>query len=86
MESIRLNFELHCIFEIETISESMVINSFNKGLFHSFQVLSEYLLLACFGWIIFIIPFIFVVYFFVWKCIHWLSKNFDDTFIDLSKG
>ena len=63
---------------LETISETMVINTFNKGFFHSFGVLSEYFLLACLGWAIFIIPFIFVSYLFVWKGVHWFLINFQD--------
>ena len=70
---------------LETVSESFILATFNKGIFHSVKILSEYILLACLGWIIFVIPFIFVVYFFSLKGVHWFVNNFQDAFFNPSK-
>ena len=63
---------------LEGISEDMVLATFSKGLIYAFQVLSEYLLLACLGWILLIFPIFFTIYFFLMRFVKWFSSNISD--------
>ena len=71
---------------LEVISEEMVINTFNGGLFHAFEVLAEYLLLACLGWSLSILPIFLSIYFFLLKFIKWISVQFPSLFMSQSKN
>lgn len=50
---------------LKEISESTLISAFNADFFQAISELSQYLIQACFGWILASIPLFFVLFFFL---------------------
>lgn len=61
---------------LKDISESTLISAFNAGFFQAISELSQYLILACFGWILASIPLFFVLFFFLKIIFNKYEKKF----------
>jgi uncharacterized protein (DUF2062 family) len=53
---------------LEEISQATLVSAFNAGFFHAINELSNYLILACFGWALSSVP-IFFMFYYIFKII-----------------
>ena len=60
--------EIISTVSLEPISKAQLLSTFNEGIFYAIQNLSNYLIIACLGWFLSIIPifiFLYILIFFV---------------------
>ncbi len=61
---------------LKEISKSTLISAFNVDFFQAISELSQYLILACFGWVLTSIPLFFVLFFFLKIVFNKYGKKF----------
>jgi uncharacterized protein (DUF2062 family) len=54
--------EIISTVSLEPISKTQLLSTFNEGIFYAIQSLSNYLIIACLGWLLLIIPIFIFLY------------------------